>query len=144
MLADDLLEKALQKIVTFLSVNNSLWGKLASSLQNALHDNPRVTSVAFFVSGFIYSDVKLIALRLLYFIKSIYTNAKINLWNKFTYFTVPCEKSRKACLTYEDHCCVCGTILEKLICCMTFGPASRFCCLIRSLGISLSFSFKYE
>ena len=144
MLADDLFEKALQKIVTCLSVNNSLWGKLPSSLQKALHDNPRVTSVAFFVSGFIYSALKLIDLRLQYFIESIYTNAKINLWNKFTYFTVPCEKSRKACLTYEDHSCVCGTILVKLICCMTFRPASGFCCLIRSLAISLSFSFKYE
>ena len=147
--------KTLCWLMTYLKKPyKKLWLVYQSTIayeENCLHHYKRhcmiilgLHQLPFFVSGFIYSALKLIDLRLQYFIESIYTNAKINLWNKSTYFTVPCEKSRKACLTYEDQSCVWGTILVKLICCMTFGPASGFCCLIRSLAISLSFSFKYE
>ena len=44
IMADDLFAKALRRLATWLSVNNTLWGKLVSSSPVKFNDNLRVTS----------------------------------------------------------------------------------------------------
>ena len=52
ILADDLFAKILQRLATWLSVNNIPRGKLVSLLQKVFDDKLKGTSVAFFVVGF--------------------------------------------------------------------------------------------
>ena len=52
MLADDLFAKALRRLVTRLSVNNILTGKLVLSSPIIFDDYLRVTLVAFFDADF--------------------------------------------------------------------------------------------
>ena len=60
ILANDSFVKALQRLAICRSVNNCLWWKLVSLLLIIFHDNPRVTTVAFFVADFNCSAMNLI------------------------------------------------------------------------------------
>ena len=54
ILAEELIAKALRSLETFVLVNNSLWGKLFSSLESPIKFDERfkVTSVPFFYCRF--------------------------------------------------------------------------------------------
>ena len=56
-------------------------------------------------------------------------------------FTVSCEKSKMVSLASSvmTNIVVCPDrfrFLVKLICCITFGPASLACCLLKSIAIN--------
>ena len=76
VLADDLFAKALERLVACLSVNNSLWGKLVSSLP--IDNNLIVTSVCFLLLILIFSAVKLVTLCFLIFLIDICSNKRFS------------------------------------------------------------------
>ena len=50
--ADELFAKDLQRLDTYLSVNNNLWGKLVSLSPTMFDDNLTTTSDSFFIADF--------------------------------------------------------------------------------------------
>ena len=49
---DDLLAKVLRRFLTCPLINDSLWGKLVSSLPTIFDDNLKTTPVPFFIADF--------------------------------------------------------------------------------------------